>query len=62
MFQSPPSMPEDEIAAIVRQLQETLSELKETKNRDMQLTLLRHMRLLLLEADRAVDEERAEPA
>jgi hypothetical protein len=61
MFQSLPSMPEDEIAAIVRQLQETLSELKETKNRDMGLTMLRHMRLLL-EADRAVDEARAESA
>ena len=62
MFQSLASMPEDEIAAIVRQLQETLSELKETKNRDMRLTLLRHMRLLLLEADTAVDEARAESA
>jgi hypothetical protein len=56
------SMPEDEIAPIVRQLQETLSELKETKNRDMRLTLLRHMRLLLSEADNAVDQARAESA
>jgi hypothetical protein len=62
MFQSLVSMPEDEIVAIVRQLQETLSELKETKNRDMRLTLMRHMRLLLLEADNAVDQARAESA
>jgi hypothetical protein len=62
MFESPRSMLEDKIAAIVRQLQEPLSELKETKNRDMRLTLLRHMRLLLFEADRAVDEARAESA
>jgi hypothetical protein len=62
MFQSLVSMPEDEISAIVRQLQETLSELKETKNRDKRLTLLRHMRLLLSEADHAVDETQAESA
>jgi hypothetical protein len=62
MFQLPFSMPEDEIAAMVRQLQETLSEVKETMNRDMRLTLLRHMRLLLLEADNAVDQARAESA
>jgi len=55
-------MPEDEIAAIIGQLQETLSELKETKNRDLRLRLLRHMRLLLSEADRAVDQARAESA
>jgi hypothetical protein len=55
-------MAEDEIAAIVRELQETLSELRETKNCDMRLTLMRHMRLLLLEADNAVDQARAESA
>ena len=62
MFQLLFSMPEDEIAAMVRQLQETLSEVKETRNLDMRLTLLRHMRLLLLEADNAVDQARAESA
>jgi hypothetical protein len=55
-------MPEDQLAEIVRQLQETLSELQETKNRELQLTLVRHMRLLLLEADRVLDEARAESA
>lgn len=54
-------MPEHETAAIARQLQGTLSELKETKNRDRRLALLRHMRLLLLEADRVVDEARPSP-
>jgi hypothetical protein len=53
-------MPEHE-TAIARQLQGTLSELKETKNRDRRLALLRHMRLLLLEADRVVDEARSSP-
>jgi hypothetical protein len=47
---------EDELEPIVRQLQETLSELQETKNREIRLTLLRHMRLLLLEGDRVLDE------
>ena len=55
-------MPEDQLAEIVRQLQETLFELQETKNREVRLTLLRHMRLLLLEADRVVDEVRVESA
>jgi hypothetical protein len=55
-------MPEDPIAEIVRQLQDTLSELRETKNREVRLTLLRHMRLLLHEADRVVDDARAESA
>lgn len=49
-------MPEDQVAEIVRQLQETLSELQETKNREVRLTLLRHMRLLLQEADHVLDE------
>jgi hypothetical protein len=33
-----------------RQLQETLFELQETKDGEVRLTLLRHMRLLVLEA------------
>ena len=53
-------MADDQIAEICRQLQETLSELQETRNRDLRLTLLRHMRLLLLEAERALDDARAE--
>jgi hypothetical protein len=53
-------MPEDQVAEIVRQLQEPLPELQETKHRENRLTLLRHMRLLLLEADLVLDEARAE--
>jgi hypothetical protein len=38
-------MPEDQIAEIVRQLHETVTEPQETKHREVQLKLLRHMRL-----------------
>ena len=55
-------MPDDQVAEIIQQLQETLSELQETKNREVRLSLLRHMRLLLLEADRVLDEAPAESA
>ena len=50
------STPKEELAAIVRELQETLYRLQESKNREVRLTLLRRMGLLLREADRVVDE------
>jgi hypothetical protein len=40
-------MPEHQFAEILRELQETPSELQEPKNREVRLTLVRHMRLLL---------------
>jgi hypothetical protein len=55
-------MPEHQFVEIVRELQETLSELQQTTNREVRLTLVRHMRLWLLEADRVLDEARAESA
>src|SRR5215469_12343529 len=50
------TMPRDEFAEIARQLQEAVSELQETLNHEKRLTLLGHMRLLLLEADRVLDD------
>lgn len=60
MFPYSTIVPEDEMDPILRQLQETLSELQETKNREARLTLLQHMRLLLLEADHVLDETQTE--
>ena len=48
-------MPENQIAQIIQQLRETLSELQETKNREARLNLLQHMRRFLLEAERVLD-------
>ena len=45
---------------LLRQLQETLSELRETKNREVRLTLLQHMWLLLLEANHVLAETQTE--
>jgi hypothetical protein len=45
-------MSELEFRQIERQLEETLSELKEVRDPQHRRTLLSHMRLLLIEADR----------
>jgi hypothetical protein len=55
------TMPRDEFAEIARHLQEAVSELQETLNHEKRLTLLGHMRLLLLEADRVLDEGPLKP-
>jgi hypothetical protein len=54
-------MTRDDFAEIARQLQEAAVELQETLNHQLRPTLVRHIRLLLLEADRILDEAPVEP-
>ena len=49
-------MSESELAAVEHELQETLNRLKQTKDPARKRTLLLHLRLLLMEADKLLDD------
>ena len=49
-------MSESEFAEVEHQLQETLNRLKQTKEAAQKRTLLHHLRLLVMEADKLLDD------
>ena len=49
-------MSESEFAEVEHQLQETLDHLKQTKDIAQKRTLLLHLRLLVMEADKQLDD------
>jgi len=49
-------MSESELAEVEHELQETLNRLKQTKDPARKRTLLLHLRLLLMEADKLLDD------
>jgi hypothetical protein len=53
-------MPKDEFGEIARHLHETVSQLLVTKEHEVRLKLLRHMRMLLLESDGVLDQAASE--
>jgi len=49
-------MPVDYFMEVERQLEETLNRLKQVKDTGQRRTLLLHLRLLIMEADRLLDD------
>lgn len=50
----------NEFAEIARQLQETVSQLQKANEYHVRMKLLQHLRLLVLEAGRVLEEEASE--
>jgi hypothetical protein len=52
-------MPSDQFAEVARQLEEVLSELNQVSDPALRRSMLGHMRLLIVEADRLAGDEAA---